>query len=56
MAGNPGRGAHRLIYQARTYFESRELIANHLGIVDTSRLVFTSMHSVYCSGLMAYAR
>jgi len=43
VAGNPGRGAHRLAYQAaRTFFESRELIANHLGIVDTSRLIFTS--------------
>lgn len=42
-AGNPGRGAHKLAYQAsRSLFEARETVADFLGVEDSSRLVFTS--------------
>ena len=42
-AGNPGRGAHRLAYQAsHRFFEARETVADFLGLTDSERLIFTS--------------
>lgn len=41
-AGNPGRGAHKLAYQAsRDVFEAREQICDFLGGEDSARLIFT---------------
>jgi cysteine desulfurase / selenocysteine lyase len=42
LAGNPGRGAHRLSFLAASaIFEAREALAAHFKIDDSSRLVFT---------------
>ena len=41
-SGNPGRGAHQLALNgARTIFESRESIADFLGLSKSERLIFT---------------
>lgn len=42
QGGSPGRGAHKMALQASIMqFESRERIAQFLGIADSSRLIFT---------------